>query len=97
MERDTLSWRQFLGAVNLRDFMDMVGTELRMLGMSLRLAPEPLPRPPFGPLIFLAGMLVAMLRFTLLVLVVLVFGPAIFTITVARGAVGLTRRRPVEG
>ena len=97
MERETLSWRQLPGVVNLADFSHMVSTELRMLAMSVRLAPESLLRPPLGPLIFLAGMLVAMLRFTLLVLIVLVLVPAIFTITVARGAVGLTRRRPAEG
>ncbi len=97
MERETLSWRQLPGVVHLTDFSHMVGTELRMLAMSLRLAPESLPRLPFGPLIFLAGMLVAMLRFVLLVLVVLVFGPAILTITVARGGVGLTRRRTAGG
>ncbi len=97
MERETLSWRQLPGVVNLTDFSHMVSSELRMLAMSLSLAPESLPRLPFGPLIFLAGMLVAMLRLVLLVLVVLVFGPAILTITVARGALGLTRRRPVGG
>ncbi len=97
MERETLGWRHLLGAVNLIDFFHMVGTELRTLGMSLRLAPESLSKPPLGPLIFLAGMIVAMLRFAVLVLVVVVFGPVILTITVARGAVGLTRRRPAGG
>ena len=97
MERDTLSWRQLPGVVNLTDFSHMVGTELRMLGMSLRLAPEALPRLPFGPLIFIAGMLVAMLRFAVLVLVVVVFGPAILAITVVRGVAGLARRRSAGG
>ena len=97
MERETLSWRQLPGVVNLTDFSHMVGTELRMLAMSLRLAPESLPRLPLGPLILLAGMLVVMLRLVLLVLVVGVFGPAIFAITVVRGVAGLARRRPQEG
>ncbi|MCH7838011.1 MAG: hypothetical protein IIC26_05820 [Chloroflexi bacterium] len=97
MERETLSWRQLPGVVNLTDFSHMVSTELRMLAMSLRLAPESLPRLPFGPLIFLAGMLVAMLRFAVLVLVVVVFGPAILAITVVRGVAGLARRRPAGG
>ncbi len=97
MERETLGWRHLLGAVNLIDFFHMVGTELRMLGMSLRLAPESLRQPPFGPFIFLAGVLVAAVRFALLVFVVVVFGPAILTITVVRGVAGLARRRPVGG
>ena len=94
MERGTLGWRQFLGAVNLKDFSGMVGAELGMIAVSLRLALQSLLRPPFGPLIALAGMLMALLRLMLLVLVVVVFGTAILAITIVRGVANLARGRP---
>lgn len=92
MERRTLDLRQFLGAVNLRDFVQMVGGELRMIGTSVRLAFESLPRLPAGPLVFLAGMLMVLLRLVLLLLVVVVFGVGITIITLVRSVTGAGRR-----
>lgn len=97
MEQGTFGWRQLLGAVNLRDFSQMVAGELGMIGMAVGLAFESLSRLPFGPLIFPAGMLMAFLRFVLLVLVVVVFGTAILSVTVVRGAASIARRRTRAG
>ena len=94
MERGTLGWRQFLGAVNLKDFSGMVAAELGMIVVSLRLALQSLLRLPFGPFIALAGMLLALLRLMLLVLVVVVFGTAILAITVVRSVSSLVKGRP---
>ena len=82
-------WRDLLGAVNLRDFAQMVGSEAAQIGTSLRLAIQALPRLPMGPLLFLAGVLMALFRSLLLLLVVVVFGSAILIISAVRG---LTRR-----
>ncbi len=53
MEGHSFGWRQLLGAVNLRDFVDMVAGELAMIGSSLRQAARALPRLPAGPIVFL--------------------------------------------
>ena len=91
MEQRPLGWRQLFSAVNLRDFVDMVGGELRMIGTSTRLAGEAFPRLPFGPLAFLGAMLLILLRLVLLLLVVVFFGAGILAITVARGVVRAVR------
>jgi hypothetical protein len=95
MERRTLDLRQFLGAVNLRDFAQMVGAELRLIATSVRLAFESLPRLPAGPLVFLVGMLMVLLRSVLLALVVVVFGAGITIITLVRTVTG--SRRGADG
>lgn len=97
MERNTFGWRQLLHSVNLRDFAQMVGGELGMVWQSLRLASESLSRRPFGPLIFVAGVLIAFLRLALLVLVVVVFGVAILMIAAVRGVAILARGRTGTG
>lgn len=97
MEERTFGWRQLLGAVNLKDFADIVVGELGMIGNSLRRAFEALPRPPFGPLISLGFLLLAALRSFLLILVVVVFGTGILVITAARGVVRAVRRKPDAG
>ncbi len=86
MEQRTFGWRQLLGSVNLRDFIDMVRGELGMIGSSLRQGVEAFPRLPAGPLVFLGFWLLAILRSVLLVLVVVVFGTAILLISAVRGA-----------
>ncbi len=93
MEERPFGWRQLLGAVNLGDFARMVAAELAQIGTSVRLATEALGRMPFGPLLFVAAMLIVLLRSLLLVLVTAVFGPAILIISTVRG---ISRRRPEE-
>ena len=94
MEQRPLGWRQLFGAVNLRDFVDMVGGELRMIGTSTRLAGEAFPRLPFGPLAFLGAMLLVLLRLVLLLLVAVFFGTSILLISAVRNAVRLVRGQP---
>ena len=94
MEQRPLGWRQLFGAVNLRDFVDMVAGELRMLGTSTRLAAEALSRLPFGPLAFLGAMLLVLLRLVLLLLVAVLFGTSILLISAVRNAVRLVRGQP---
>ena len=93
MEQRPFGWRQLFGAVNLRDFVEMVGGELRMIGGSARLALEALPRLPFGPFIFLGAMLLVLLRLVLLLLVVVFFGAGILVISAVRNVVRLARGR----
>lgn len=81
----TFRWRDLLGAVNLRDFVQMVGSELTQIGTSLGLATRALPRLPVGPLVFLLGLLMALFRLVLLLLVVVAFGSAILIISAVRG------------
>ena len=90
-ERENFGWRQLLGAVNLRDFARMVAAELGMIGVSLRLARESGSRMPTGPLILVGGVLLALLRFVLLVLVVAVFGASILVISAVRTVARLGR------
>ena len=94
MERHTFGWRQLLGSVNLRDFVDMARGELGMIGSSLRQGVEALPRLPAGPLVFLGFWLLAILRPVLLIVVVAVFGTAILVISALRGAARALRRKP---
>jgi hypothetical protein len=91
VERDTLGWRQFLGAVNLRDFSGMVLSELGMIGLSVRVAAQSFSGLPLGPAIFVGMVLLALLRFLLLAIVVGVFGAAIVAITLVRNAARLVR------
>lgn len=85
MEQRTFGWRQLLGAVNLRDFADMVRGELGMIGASIGRAGAALPRLPLGPFIGVAFILLALVRLALLLLVVIAFGTAIAVITLVRG------------
>jgi len=94
VEERTFGWRQLLAAVNLRDFAGMVGGELRMIGSSLRQAVEALPRLPFGPLVFLGFLLLALLRSLLLLLVVVVFGTGILLLSAVRGVMRVMRGAP---
>ncbi len=96
MERRTLDLRQFLRDVNLRDFAQMVGGESRMIGTSVRLAFQSLPRLPFGPLFFLAGMLMVVIRSVLLVVVVVVFGIGITAISLGRGVARIAGGRSAD-
>ena len=91
MERPTIGWRQLLGSVNLRDFIDIVRGELGMIGSSLRQGVEAIPRLPLGPLVFLGFWLLAVLRSVLLIFVVVVFGTGILIVTTVRGAVRALR------
>ena len=92
MERHTFGWRQLLGSVNLRDFIDMVRGEVAMIGSSLRQGVQALPRLPAGPAVFLVFWLLAILRSVLLVLVVIVFGTAILLISAVRAVANRTAR-----
>ena len=48
--RKPLGWRDLPGVVNLKDFAQMVGTEVEQIGTSLRISLESLFRLPFGPI-----------------------------------------------
>jgi hypothetical protein len=89
--RGTFGIREFLGAVNLRDFAQMVGAEVSQISSILSAAFEAFPRFPAGPLIFLWGTAMAGIRSFLLVLVVLTFGAGIIAISVSRVAARLLR------
>ncbi|MEX1254945.1 MAG: hypothetical protein WEE64_11465 [Dehalococcoidia bacterium] len=91
MEQRRLGIPQFLSAVNLGDFAQMVGSEARMIAGAAGIAFAALPRLPFGPLVFLGGMLMVAFRALLLVFVVVVFGTGIAVISLARGIMRLTR------
>lgn len=93
MERRAFGIRQLLGAVNLRDFLDMVRGELAMLNGSLRVAFAALPRLPFGPLLCLGGLLLVLVRLVLLIVVVITFGISIAVISLVRLVTGGGRRR----
>ena len=97
MERPTIGWRQLLGSVNVRDFIDIVRGELGMIGSSLRQGLEAIPRLPLGPLVFLGFWLLAILRAVLLVLAVAIFGTGILIISAVRGVLRATRGRPASG
>lgn len=91
MEERGFGWRQLLGAVNLKDFSQMVAGELENIGTSLRLAFQSVARLPFGPLAFLGALLIVMLRLLLLVLVVVVFGTGIIIISAVRSVMRAVR------
>lgn len=76
--------RELLGAVNLRDFIDMVGAEVTHIGASAGLAVESLTRMPFGPFAFVLAIAIIGLRSCLLFVVVVVFGSGILAISAAR-------------
>jgi len=88
--------RELLGAVNLRDFVDMVGAEVGHIGNAAGLAVQSLTRLPFGPFAFVIGIAIVGFRSCLLVLVVIVFGTGILAISIARTVLGLMGRRPAE-
>jgi hypothetical protein len=90
-EQRRLGVRQFLSAVNLGDFAQMVGSEVRMIARSANVAVGALGHLPFGPLAFLGGMVMVVLRAVLLVLVVVVFGSAIAVISLVRGLSNVVR------
>ena len=97
MERPTIGWRQLLGSVNLRDFIDIVRGELGMIGSSFRQGVEAIPRLPLGPLVFLGFWLLAILRAVLLVLAVAIFGTGILIVSAVRGALRVARGGPASG
>jgi hypothetical protein len=80
--------RQFLDEVNLRDFVDMVLDEFRLIVESLRLAAEPSSRR-----IPVWVVVAALVRLVLLTVVVAVIGTAVLGITVIR-AVARNPRSP---
>ncbi len=88
-EQETIGWRHVLSSVNLRDFADMVRGERLLIWSSIRQAFAALPRLPFGPLVFIVFLLLALLRSVLLAVVIVVFGTGIALISVVRR---LTRR-----
>ena len=90
-QEHTFGWRDLLRAVNLRDFTEMVAGEAAQIATSLRLAAQAALRLPFGPLFFLGGLVIALLRLLLLILVVLVFGTGILLISAVRGVIHLVR------
>lgn len=90
-QQRSFGWRDLLGAVNLRDFAQMVGGELTQLATSARLAFQALPRLPAGPLLFLVGLLMVILRLLLLTFVVVVFGTAILLISTLRALLRAVR------
>jgi len=96
-EPHTIGLRQLLGAVNLRDFAQMVGAEIIQIGTSARLAFESLTRLPLGPAFFVVGMLIVLLRSILLALVIVAFGGGIVAITVSRGLLKLLGGRSKDG
>lgn len=85
-ERRTLGWRQFLGRVNLKDFLEMVLDEAQLMGTSVRAAVQ-----SYGRRVPLSVILVALVRIVALVVVVVVFGSVILGITVIRGALRVVR------
>ncbi|MEX0786520.1 MAG: hypothetical protein WD939_07785 [Dehalococcoidia bacterium] len=91
-------WRDLLGAVNLRDFSQMVRGELAMVGSSFRLASDAFTRLPFGPFIAVAGLLLLLVRLVLLTLVIVVFGTGIVLISAVRAVSrmfsGVSEREP---
>ncbi|OGO50968.1 MAG: hypothetical protein A2148_03015 [Chloroflexi bacterium RBG_16_68_14] len=91
MKERGFGWRQLLGAVNLKDFSQMVAGELENIGTSLRLAFLSIAKLPFGPLLFVGALLIVLLRLVLLVLVVIVFGAGIIIISAARAAIRAVR------
>ena len=90
-QEHSFGWRDLLRAVNLHDFIGMVIGELAQLAESARLAFAALPRLPVGPLIFLGGLAIVLLRLLLLLVVVVAFGGSILIISTVR-AVARVRR-----
>ena len=86
-------WSDLLGAVNLRDFSQMIRGELAMVGSSLSLAAHGFTRLPFGPPIAIAGLLLLVLRLILLTLVIVVFGTVILIISAFRALTGRARSK----
>ena len=95
-QQRSFGWRDLLGAVNLRDFVQMVGGELTQLATSARIAFQALPHLPAGPLLFLVGLLMVMLRLLLLTIVVIAFGSIILVISTVRWFLRAGRRSKRE-
>ena len=93
MEPRAFGWRQLLGAVNLRDFSEMVAGEVNQVAEAGRLALAAFPHLPAGPLLFLRELLILLLRVSLLVLVVVVFGAGIVVISFVRATITMLRGR----
>ena len=93
MQERSFGIRQLLGAVNLRDFAQMAGGEVSMIGTNAGLALRGATHLPFGPLLFLGAMALVLLRVVLLLLVIVFFGAAITAITIVRGVARLAGRR----
>ena len=91
--RKPLGWRDLPGVVNLKDFAQMVGTEAEQIAGSFRRALGSLFRLPFGPIRGTFGLLIVSFRTCLLVLVIFVFGTAIFLMTIMRALGLITRSR----
>jgi hypothetical protein len=91
MEERRLGIPQFLSAVNLADFAQMVASEARMIARAAGVAFAALPRLPFGPLVFLGGILMVAVRALLLAFVVVVFGAGIAIISIVRSIARLVR------
>ena len=83
-QQHSFGWRDLLGAVNVRDFAQMAGGELGLLATSAGLAFRALPRLPLGPLLFLGGLAMVILRLVLLTVVVVAFGGSILAISTVR-------------
>jgi hypothetical protein len=94
MEERPMRWRDLPGRVNLRDFVQMVTGEIGMIAESTQTAFQALRRLPFGPLAFVAGMLMVLFRLFLLALVIVFFGGAIVVISIMRV---LSRKRSEDG
>ena len=92
MEERSFGIRQLLGAVNVRDFAQMVGGEVSMLASNVGLASRGATRLPFGPFLFLAAIALVLVRVFLLGLVIVFFGAAIVTISVLRSVTRLAGR-----
>lgn len=88
--------RDLLSAVNLKDFGQMVGAEIQQIGTIVSAAFTSLSRLPFGLVLFLWGMGMALFRSCLLVLVAFTFGIGILAITVSRVMMRLLRGRRQE-
>ena len=97
MESRTLNWRQFLGAINLRDFSGMVLAELALIGMSARAALRSFLILPRGPFVSVAILLLAVLRLVLLALVVVILGTALSVTTAIRTGARIVRSRTAGG
>jgi hypothetical protein len=85
-------WGDLLRAVNLRDFSQMVRTELSTVASTLGYAGQALTRLPLGPVLAVAGLLLLFVRMVLLVFVVVVFGAGILIISAVRAISGRGRK-----
>ncbi len=92
-QRKPLGWRDLPGVVNLKDFAQMVGGEAEQIAGSFRRALESFFHLPVGPIIGIFGLLLVSIRTCLLIMVIFVFGTAIFLMTIMRALGLITRSR----